>query len=159
MCSSDLNYLSAPTAAAHLVHAVVDTPGFEDVLAVARRVGRVVLGVTLVVVWWLHRRDTRSALRGIMVALLAFVILNSLAWPWYYVWVAAFWVAARPGRRATTAVVAVTVFLVMAIGPNGSTSLYSPALVGAALAAALAAVWWWRRATAGVRTPSPGRAA
>ncbi|MEB8327003.1 polyprenol phosphomannose-dependent alpha 1,6 mannosyltransferase MptB [Dietzia kunjamensis] len=154
-----INYLSAPTAVAHLVHAVVDTPGFEDVLAVTRRVGRVVLGVTLVVVWWLHRRDTRSALRGIMVALLAFVVLNSLAWPWYYVWVAAFWVAARPGRRATTAAVAVTVFLVMAIGPNGSTSLYSPALVGAALAASLAAVWWWRRATAGVRTPSPGRAA
>lgn len=152
-----INYLSAPTAVAHVVHAAFDTPGFEDVLAVTRRVGRVVLGATLVLVWWLHRRDTRSALRGVMVALLAFVVLNSLAWPWYHVWVAAFWVAARPGRRATTVAVAVTVFLVMAIGPNGSTSLYSPGLVAAAVAAALAAVGWWWRATAGIRTPSPGR--
>lgn len=152
-----INYLSAPTAVAHLVHAAFDTPGFEDVLAVARRVGRVVLGVTLVAVWWLHRRDTRSALRGMMVALLAFVVLNSLAWPWYHVWVAAFWFVARPGRHATTAAVALTVFLVMAIGPNGSTSLYSPTLAGAAVAASLVAAWWWWRATAAIRTPSPGR--
>ncbi|KAA0917250.1 polyprenol phosphomannose-dependent alpha 1,6 mannosyltransferase MptB [Dietzia sp. ANT_WB102] len=152
-----INYLSAPTAVAHLVHAVFDTPGFEDVLAVARLVGRVVLAATLVAVWWLHRRDTSAALRGIMVALLAFVVLNSLAWPWYHVWVAAFWIVARPGRRATTAAVGVTVFLVMAIGPNGSTSLYSPALVGTAVAASIAAVWWWWRATIEVRTPSPGR--
>ena len=158
-----INYLSAPTAVAHLVHTLVDTPGFEDVLAVARGVGRVVLGVTLVAVWWLHRRSTRSALRGIMVGLLAFVVLNSLAWPWYHVWVAAFWIVARPGRRATTAAVAATVFLVMAIGPNGSTSLYSPTLAGAAVAASLASAWWWWRATSGIsassgiRRPSPAR--
>ena len=159
-----INYLSAPTAVAHLVHAAFDTPGFEDVLAVTRQVGRVVLAVALVVVWWLYRRDTRSALRGIMVALLVFVVLNSLSWPWYHVWVAAFWFVARPGPRATTAAVGVTVFLVMAIGPNGSTSLYSPTLVGAALVASAAAAWWWWRATAAertepgpVRTPSPAR--
>lgn len=79
-------------------------------------------------------------------------------------WVAAFWFVARPGPRATTAAVGVTVFLVLGIGPNGSTSLYSPALVGAALVASAAAVWWWWRATAAartgpdsVRTPSPER--
>ena len=154
-----INYLSAPTAAAHLVHAVTDSPGFADVLAVAREVGRVVLAATLVALWWVHRRGTRPAVRGIMLALLAFVVLNSLAWPWYHVWVAAFWVLARPGRRATTAAVAVTVFLVMAIGPNGSTSLYSPAIAGTAVVAAALVAWWWARATRGVRTPSPGRAA
>ena len=153
-----INYLSAPTAAAHLFHAVTDSPGFEDVLAVSRQVGRVVLAVVLVAVWWRHRRDRMTALRGIMLALLAFVVLNSLAWPWYYVWVAAFWMLARPGPRATTAAVGMTVFLVMAIGPNGSTSLYSPVLSGIAVLASLAVAWWWWRATRRVRTPSPERA-
>ena len=84
----------------------------------------------------------------VMLALLAFVVLNSLAWPWYHLWVAAFWVLARPGRRATTVAVAVVVFLVMAIGPNGSTSLYSPVVTGIAVVASLATGWWWWRATA-----------
>ena len=143
-----INYLSAPTAAAHLIHAVTDSPGFEDVLAVTRRIGQVLLAATLVAVWWCHRRDRLTAVRGIMLALLAFVVLNSLAWPWYHVWVAAFWVLARPGRRATTVAVAVVVFLVMAIGPNGSTSLYSPVVTGIAVVASLATGWWWWRATA-----------
>lgn len=156
-----INYLSAPTAAAHLIHAVTDSAGFEDILAVSRQVGRIVLAVSLVAIWWLHRRDRITAVRGIMLALLAFVVLNSLAWPWYHVWVAAFWVLARPGPRATTVAVALNVFLVLAIGPNGSTSLYSPALVGIALLGSLLAGWWWWRATAqnrvtaGIRTPSP----
>lgn len=158
-----INYLSAPTAVAHLVHALPGTPGFADVLAVSRDVGRVVLALALVAVWWFNRRNTRSALRGILVALLVFVVLNSLAWPWYHVWVTAFWFLGRPGRRATTAAVGVTIFLVMAIGPNGSTSLYSPAIAGAAIIASVAACWWWKRNTAdimsgGVRTPSPERA-
>ena len=143
-----INYLSAPTAAAHLIHAVTDSPGFEDVLAVTRRIGQVLLAATLVAVWWCHRRDRLTAVRGIMLALLAFVVLNSLAWPWYHLWVAAFWVLARPGRRATTVAVAVVVFLVMAIGPNGSTSLYSPVVTGIAVVASLATGWWWWRATA-----------
>lgn len=154
-----INYLSAPTAVAHLVHAMVETPGFEDILAVTRNVGRVVLAVTLVAIWWLHRQHTRAALRGVMLALLAFVVLNSLAWPWYHVWVAAFWFLARPGPRATTAAVMATVFLIMAIGPNGSTSLYSPILTGIAVVASIAAGWWWWRVGAAVRTPSPAPAA
>lgn len=164
-----INYLSAPTAVAHLVHAVWDAHGLEDVLAVARTVGRVLLIVTLVLVWWAARRTAHSALRGIMLAMLAFVVLNTLSWPWYHVWVFAFWFLARPGRRATTAAVCVTVFLVMAIGPNGSTSLYSPPLVGIALAATLLTGVWWTRTTAEVpysparsdqvRRPWPGPAA
>ena len=152
-----INYLSAPTAAAHLIHAVTDSAGFEDILAVSRQAGRVALALSLVAIWWLHRRDRRTAIRGIMLALVAFVVLNSLAWPWYHVWVAAFWVLARPGPRATTVAVALNVFLVMAIGPNGSTSLYSPALVGIAVLGSVVAGWWWW-ATAGIRTPSPERA-
>lgn len=158
-----INYLSAPTAAAHLISAVAGSPGFTDILAVSRDVGRIVLALALVAVWWTFRRDTRSALRGILVALLVFVVLNSLAWPWYHVWVTAFWFLGRPGPRATTAAVGVTVFLVMAIGPNGSTSLYSPVIAGAAVVLSIAAGAWWWRATADsratdVRTPSPERA-
>lgn len=154
-----INYLSAPTAVAHLVHAVIEGPGFEDVLAVTREIGRVVLALTLVVLWWSHRHHTRAALRGMVLALLAFVVLNSLAWPWYHVWVAAFWFLARPGPRATTAAVIATVFLIMAIGPNGSTSLYSPALMGIAILASVGSGWWWWRKTADVRRPSPAHAA
>lgn len=158
-----INYLSAPTAVAHLVHSVPGTPGFADILAVARDVGRVVLALSLVAVWWFSRRDTLTALRGILVGLLVFVVLNSLAWPWYHVWVTAFWFLGRPSPRATTAAVGVTLFLVMAIGPNGSTSLYSPGIMVAAIVASLAASWWWWRATADsrsgtLRTPSPERA-
>ena len=149
-----INYLSVPTAVAHLVHAVTDS-GLEDVLSVTRSVGAVLLACVLVVVWATHRRDTPTALRGIVLALVAFFLLNSVSWPWYYVWVAAFWFAARPGRRATTAAVAGTVFLILAIGPDGSTSLYSPVLAAAAVVAALVTAWWWRRR---LRTPSPERA-
>lgn len=153
-----INYLSIPTAVAHLVHAGSNR-GLEDVLAVARSVGLVLLVCVLVAVWATHRQDVPAALRGIVLALLAFFLLNSVSWPWYYVWVAAFWSSARPGRRATTAAVAATVFLIMAIGPDGSTSLYSPALAAAAVVASLATVWWWHRATSSgvVRRPSPGR--
>ena len=150
-----VNYLSLPTAVAHLVTAVTDGPGFEDVLAAARDGGRVVLALALVAAWWAHRRGSADALRGIMVALLLFVLLNSLAWPWYHVWVAAFWVSARPGRGAWTAGVAGTVFLVLAIGPNGSTSLYSPGLAALAVVAAGATAWWWSRSTTGVAYPTP----
>lgn len=146
-----INYLSLPTAVAHPVHAVTGAP-LEDVLAITRAGGLVLLAGALVAIWILHRGSSASALRGIVLALIAFVLLNTLAWPWYHVWVAAFWVLARPGARATTAAVAVTVFLSLAIGPNGSTSLYSPALAGGAVLAALVTALWWRRATA---APSP----
>lgn len=141
-----INYLSLPTAVAHLVHPFVDA-GLEDVLAVSREVGMVLLIVILVAVWVTHRRDERAALRGILLALLAFVLLNTLSWPWYHVWLAAFWVVARPGRRATTIAVAATVFLLLVIGPDGSTSLYSPVLAGVAVLAAVGTAVWWRRAT------------
>ncbi|GLB62869.1 hypothetical protein NCCP2495_07470 [Dietzia sp. NCCP-2495] len=140
-----INYLSVPTAVAHVLGAVISSPGFADILAVSRDVGRLALALVLVVVWWLYRRDTRTAVRGVLVALIAFMVLNSLAWPWYYVWVTAFWMLARPGPRSTTAAVGVTLFLVTAIGPNGSTSLYSPVIVVASvLASVAAAAWWWR---------------
>lgn len=141
-----INYLSIPTAVAHFVHMVSEW-GLEDILAVTRTVGQVLLVCILVAVWVLHRRSTHTALRGITLAFLAFLLLNTLAWPWYYVWVAAFWVFAGMGRRSTTAAVAVTVFLIAVIGPNGSTSLYSPALAGAALLAAVVAALWWHRKT------------
>lgn len=146
-----INYLSAPTAVAHLIHALPGTAGFADILAVSRDIGRVVLAIALVAVWWCFRRDTRTALRGILVGLLVFVLLNSLAWPWYYVWVTGFWFLGRPGPRATTGAVGVTAFLIMAIGPNGSTSLYSPVITGIAVLAAIASGWWWWRATADSR--------
>lgn len=141
-----INYLSLPTAVAHLVHPFVDA-GLEDVLAVSRDVGMGLLIVILVAVWATHRRDERAALRGILLALLAFVLLNTLSWPWYHVWLAAFWVVARPGRRATTLAVGATVFLLLVIGPDGSTSLYSPVLAAVAVLAAVGTIAWWRRAT------------
>ena len=145
-----VNYLSLPTALAHLVAALVPGPGFDDTLAVARGVGRLALAVTLVVLWWTHRRSRAAALRGIVAALIAFVALNSLSWPWYHAWVGVFWAAGRPGRRADGIAAAVVVFLVAAIGPDGSTSLYSPPLALLALLAASVTAWWW------FRTPSPG---
>ena len=160
---SDRHQLPRAPTRRTLVHALPGTPAFADILAVSREVGRVVLALALIVVWWFSRRTTRSALRGILVAMLVFVVFNSLAWPWYHVWVTAFWFLGRPGPRATTAAVGCTVFLVMAIGPNGSTSLYSPAIAAAAIIASIATGWWWWRATTdsrtgGVRTPSPEHA-
>ena len=49
---------------------------------------------------------------------------------------------------ALTHLIRFFVFLVMAIGPNGSTSLYSPVVTGIAVVASLATGWWWWRATA-----------
>lgn len=152
-----VNYLSVPTALAHVVAACQDAVGFDDVLAATRDGGRVVLAGVLVVLWWVHRRSAADALRGVLLALLAFVLLNSVSWPWYHTWPAAFWVAARPGPRADALGVGAVVFLVLAIGPNGSTSLYSPGLAAVAAVAALVTGVWWLRVTE--RDRSPGAAA
>lgn len=153
-----INYLSLPTVAAHLASPFT---GFDDGLAVTRTVSRAVLLVVLVVVWWTHRHGTRSAMRGIVVALVAFMLLNTVSWPWYFVWPAAFWATAAPGRRTWAAGAGVVVFLVLALGPNGSTSLYTPALALPAAVLSLATAWWFARATrtGSVRTPSPARVA
>ena len=152
-----INYLSMPTALAHLVSALTDDATFNEILDATRSGATVTLMVILVVVWWLHRRDRAAAFRGIVIALIAFVLLNTVSWPWYYPWIAAFWAAARPTRAATTAAVGATVFLSLVLGPDGSTSLYTaPIMAAASVATILAVLYVARRLRAdSVRTRSP----
>src|SRR5699024_10336732 len=133
-----INYLSLPTAIAHVV-AALSGAAFNDVLDATRAGATVTLAVVLVTVWWLHRRGRVRVFRGIVFALGAFVLLNTVSWPWYYPWIAAFWAASRSSPAMSTTAVGATVFLSLVLGPDGSTSLYTaPIMAGVVLATAVA---------------------
>ncbi|MGZ8180243.1 alpha-(1-_6)-mannopyranosyltransferase A [Williamsia sp. SKLECPSW1] len=124
-----INWLTIPTAVAHLVTLVaapfvaVPLPG---VLATTRFVGAVVLAVTLVVVWWRSRADARSAVVGIAVAMAAVLLLEPSTLPWYYSWALVVAGAATFGRRGLAAVAAGCVYLLLVFQPDDSILLYEP---------------------------------
>ncbi|AZG43688.1 polyprenol phosphomannose-dependent alpha 1,6 mannosyltransferase MptB [Gordonia insulae] len=84
-----INWFTLPTLAGHLV-TLVAAPftalNLQPVLVVTRAVGSVILAVVLIGLWWWHRRDERSAMAGMVWAMLAVLILEPSTLPWYYTW-------------------------------------------------------------------------
>ncbi|WP_238423425.1 alpha-(1-_6)-mannopyranosyltransferase A [Gordonia sp. 'Campus'] len=139
-----INWFTIPTLAAHLV-TVVAAPfvalNLQPVLEVTRMIGSAVLAVTLVVLWWRHRRDAHDAVAGMAWAMLAVLLLEPSTLPWYYTWVLAIAVAfdLPPWVRAT--VVGVSTFMLIVFQPDDAIVFYKPFEV--ALAAALAGLAAW----------------
>lgn len=138
-----INWLSAPTIAAHVV--TVSTSWFTGlrlgpVLEVTRAMSALVMVATLVVVWWKFRRTPRQAVLGILVALVVIVVLSPAALPWYYSWPLA--IAAGFAMSTTTLMVLVglSTWLMLVFNPDGSIGLYSlPHVLLATFAAVVAA--------------------
>jgi alpha-1,6-mannosyltransferase len=154
-----VNWMSLPTAAGQLAHAL--TTPFDDMsdrpfIMVSRLLG---IGVFLVVFarqWWLARHDGPLALRRAALVLLWLALLAPATLPWYFSWALALGGALPWSRRGLVWAVAGSTWLVLCSYPNGDQALtswpYQLAVVGVSLIAASALL---RRDPLGLRRRPP----
>jgi alpha-1,6-mannosyltransferase len=139
-----INWLSVPTAAANLIHAVGGlffSVSFYAVLQVTRIVGIAIVAVALPLLWWRFRHDDREALTGIAWAMLVVVLFAPAALPWYYSWPLAVLAPLAQSRRAVAAIAAFSTWIMVIFKPDGAHGMYSWPHVLLATAVALFA---WR---------------
>jgi alpha-1,6-mannosyltransferase len=139
-----INWLSIPTAAANLIHAIAGlffSVSFYALLQVTRAVGIAIVGVALPLLWWRFRHDDRQALTGIAWAMLVVVLFAPAALPWYYSWPLAVLAPLAQSRRAVAAIAAFSTWIMVIFKPDGGHGMYSWAHVLLATAVALFA---WR---------------
>ena len=154
-----INWLTVPTAAANLIHAVggLFVPvNFYAVLHATRIAGVAVIAIVLPVLWWRSRRDDRAAVGGIAAAMLTVVLFVPAALPWYYTWPLA---AAAPlvrSRVAIAGIAAWSTWIMVVFRPDGAHGMYSWLHVGIATAAALFAGFRLYRAPGGEPSGAAG---
>jgi hypothetical protein len=78
-----------------------------------------IAAVTLIAVLSL-RSSVHHAARAVGIALLAVVVLGPSAHDWYFLWCLPFLAVARPGRRLTTTITAVSLIFTIAAPLNSS---------------------------------------
>jgi alpha-1,6-mannosyltransferase len=139
-----INWLSIPTAAANIIHAIGGlffSVSFYAVLQVTRAVGIAIVAVALPLLWWRFRHDDRQALTGIAWAMLVVVLFAPAALPWYYSWPLAVLAPLAQSRRAVAAIAAFSTWIMVIFKPDGAHGMYSWPHVLLATAVALFA---WR---------------
>ena len=139
-----INWLSVPTAAANIIHAIGGlffSVSFYAVLQVTRAVGIAIVAVALPLLWWRFRHDDRQALTGIAWAMLVVVLFAPAALPWYYSWPLAVLAPLAQSRRAVAAIAAFSTWIMVIFKPDGAHGMYSWPHVLLATAVALFA---WR---------------
>jgi alpha-1,6-mannosyltransferase len=139
-----INWLSIPTAAANLIHAIAGLffpVSFYAVLQITRVVGIAVVAVALPLLWWRFRHDDRQAITGIAWAMLVVVLFAPAALPWYYSWPLAVLAPLAQSRRAVAAIAAFSTWIMVIFKPDGAHGMYSWPHVLLATAVALFA---WR---------------
>nr|WP_296771876.1 alpha-(1->6)-mannopyranosyltransferase A [Rhodococcus sp. (in: high G+C Gram-positive bacteria)] len=139
-----INWLSLPTIMAHLV--TVSTSWFLDVrlgpvLEVTRMICAVTLAIIIAATWWLYRRTERDAVKGIVIALVAIVVLSPAALPWYYSWPLALAAGFAMSTRTLMVLVGLSTWLMLVFRPDGSIGLYTVAHVALATFAAVVAAF------------------
>lgn len=137
-----INWLSLPTILAHLV--TVSTSWFLDlrlgpVLEVTRMLCAVALVIVVVGTWWVCRRTEKDAVKGIVIALVAIVVLSPAALPWYYSWPLALAAGFALSTRTLMVLVGLSTWLMLVFRPDGSIGLYTVAHVALATFAAVVA--------------------
>lgn len=137
-----INWLSLPTILAHLT--TISTSWFLDVrlgpvLEVTRLLCAIALAVIIVGTWWLYRKTERDAVKGIVIALVAIVVLSPAALPWYYSWPLALAAGFALSTRTLMILVALSTWLMLVFRPDGSIGLYTLAHVVLATFAAVVA--------------------
>lgn len=148
-----INWLTVPTAAANVIHAVggLFAPvNFYAVLHITRITGVAVIAVVLSVLWWRSRRDERTAVAGIAWAMLIVVLFVPAALPWYYTWPLAVAATVVRSPTAIAAIAAASTWIMVIFKPDGSHGMYSWLHVIAASACALFA---WYRLSKAVEEP------
>jgi alpha-1,6-mannosyltransferase len=140
-----INWLTVPTAAANLIHALGSgffAIGFYALLRVTRFIGIGIIAVSLPLLWWRFRRDDRAALTGIAWSMLIVVLFVPAALPWYYSWPLAVAAPLAQSRRAVAAIAGFSTWVMMIFKPDGSHGMYSWLHFSVAIACALFA--WYR---------------
>lgn len=147
-----INWLTVPTAAANVVHALSSgflPVDFYPLLRVTRLAGIAVIAVSLPLLWWRFRRDDRAALTGIAWSMLVVVLFVPAALPWYYSWPLAVVAPLAQSRRAVALIAGVSTWVMVIFKPDGSHGMYS--WLHFSLATACALVAWYSL----YRTPRP----
>ncbi|MFT7024354.1 MAG: alpha-1,6-mannosyltransferase [Rhodococcus sp. (in: high G+C Gram-positive bacteria)] len=137
-----INWLSLPTILAHLI--TVSTSWFLDtnlgpVLEITRMICALALVIIIVGAWWFYRRTERDAVKGIVVALVAIVVLSPAALPWYYSWPLALAAGFALSTRTLMVLVGLSAWLMLVFRPDGSIGLYTLGHVALATFAAVVA--------------------
>lgn len=143
-----INWFTLPTLAAHVV-ALIAAPftalNLVPVLVITRAVGAVVLAALLVTLWWRYRRDERTAMTGMVWAMVAVLLLEPSTLPWYYTWALSLAVALTLPERVRALVVGVSTFMLIVFQPDDSIVFYKVPEVLLALALSLLAAISLRR--------------
>ncbi|MCV6967665.1 alpha-(1-_6)-mannopyranosyltransferase A [Mycobacterium intermedium] len=122
-----INWLTVPTAAANLIHAVFGSLfkiNFYTLLQTTRLIGIVIIAVSLPVLWWRARGDDRAALTGIAWAMLVVVLFVPAALPWYYSWPLAVVAPLAQSRRAVALIAGFSTWIMVIFKPDGSHGMY-----------------------------------
>lgn len=123
-----INWLTVPTAAANIIHAVFSgfvAVHFYPMLRITRLVGIAVIAVSLPLLWWRFRRDDRAALAGIALSMLVVVLFVPAALPWYYSWPLAVVAPLAQSRRAIAIIAGLSTWVMVIFKPDGSHGMYS----------------------------------
>ncbi|CAJ1502587.1 alpha-(1-_6)-mannopyranosyltransferase A [[Mycobacterium] holstebronense] len=149
-----INWLTVPTAAANLIHAVggLFAPvNFYAVLHITRISGVAVIGLLLPVLWWRARRDDRAAVAGIAWAMLVVVLFVPAALPWYYTWPLAVAATVVRSPAAIAAIAAASTWIMVIFKPDGSHGMYTWLHV---IGATGCAVYAWYRLSGAQQAPA-----
>ncbi len=123
-----INWLSLPTAAANLAHALGGlffSVSFYGVLQVTRMIGIAIIVLALPLLWWRYRHDDREALVGIAWVMLVVVLFAPAALPWYYSWPLAVVAPLAQSRRAVASIAAFSTWIMVIFKPDGAHGMYS----------------------------------
>ncbi len=131
-----INWLSLPTAIAHLITLCFSWlfhVGIVSVLPYTRALCALALITIVGRLWWRSRNSAVESTKSIAFALIAVVILSPAALTWYYAWPLAMGAAHRWSRRMLALVVGLSLGLMLLFRPSGLTGMYSPVDVTAAI--------------------------
>ncbi|MGZ4525633.1 MAG: alpha-(1-_6)-mannopyranosyltransferase A [Mycobacterium sp.] len=123
-----INWLTVPTAAANIIHALFSglfAVHFYPMLRITRFVGIAIIAVSLPLLWWRFRRDDRAALTGIAFSMLVVVLFVPAALPWYYSWPLAVVAPLAQSRRAIAIIAGLSTWVMVIFKPDGSHGMYS----------------------------------
>jgi alpha-1,6-mannosyltransferase len=144
-----INWLTVPTGAANLIHALGSnffSLDFYTLLRITRFIGIAIIAVSLPLLWWRFRRDDRAALTGIAWSMLIVVLFVPAALPWYYSWPLAVVSPLAQSRRAVAVIAGLSTWVMVIFKPDGSHGMYSWLHFWLATACALIAWYSLRRA-------------
>jgi alpha-1,6-mannosyltransferase len=137
-----VNWLSAPTAAGEILHAL--TAIFVEInrdyfVTVTRLAGMLALAVILARQWWLARDGGPDAVRRAAIALFAVAILSPTTLPWYLTWGLVLAAGLAWQRRHLAVMVGIAAFMIVPYSPDGETMLYVWPLMAVAVALSILA--------------------